>query len=399
MISFVKAQKIVLSCVARSVRQKVRLDTAANRALAQDVFAAADAPAFDKAVMDGFAVRADDIGNSPVVLKVLAFIPAGKKSSQKISKGQCVQIATGAPLPPGADSVVMKEDAFLIGFGKVKILKKVRRGENVYPQALDYAKGELLLKEGSLLNAGRIGLVASQGKRSVIVFRPPTVALLVTGDEIVEPGFQKRPEQIWNASRSMLSGLLRLMGLDVKYLGIARDEKKIVSAKIKKGLTHDCLILTGAVSVGEKDFVPQILREAGVRIRLHKVAIRPGKPFLFGTHGSRLVFGLPGNPLSSLIGFLLFIQPALRRQMGLKEELIFEEGTLSKSVYNKSGRMSFLPARLKKAAGGKVFVRPLPYSGSADLLAAARADCFFVVGAKQTRAVQGAAVKFLRIKE
>ncbi len=375
-----------------------RLERALFRSLAWDVRAVEDGPDFDKSVMDGFALRAIDVRDLPAVLKVIEFVPAGRCPEKKLKKGECSRIATGAMVPRGADAVVMREATEPFGPARVRIFSSVRRGENIYRKGSDFRRGSLLLEKGTSLNTARVALLASQGFKSVPVFDAPSVALLSTGNEIVEPGSRKRRGAIWNSSASMLSYALNAMNIPVHYLGVSRDALGPLLKKIRRGLKYDCLIITGAVSVGELDLVPQALRKLKVRTIFHKVALRPGKPLLFAAAGDSLVFGLPGNPVSSFISFFLFIKPALLKMRGANYGLILEEGFLTKDVYNKSGRFSLLPARLK---GGpdRLRLEPLRYSGSADLKAVAASDAFFCMGPRQTKLSKNAVVKFLRIKD
>ncbi len=376
----------------------MRLDVSLHRVLAQNVTAVSDGPDFDKSTMDGFAIRACDVKKAPVVLEVIEYIPAGGQPRRRLKRGQCSKIATGAMLPFGADAVVMKEEARVLKDNKVKILKTTGRWENVYRKGENFKKGSLLFKKGVMLNMARIALLSSQGIREVYVFDAPTVAILSTGNEIIEPGEKKKAPFVWNSSSSMLSYALHSMDIEPRYLGIVKDEINPLMKKIKRGLESDILIVTGAVSVGELDLVPEALKKVGITSLFHKVAVRPGKPFLFGVHGHRLIFGLAGNPVSSLVGFLLFIKPAIRKMLGQKPGLIIEEGILSKDVYNKSGRKSLFPARLR-AKKSEWFVDPLPYTGSADLLSASCADVFLIIDRKQTCASRNSVVKFLRISE
>ena len=396
MISPKEAQRIITRHAAWQPLCRVAPVSALGKVLAEDIYASSDSPDFDKSSMDGFAVSSGDTARAPGTLRIVDDIFAGQCPRQRLKKGECARIATGAMLPEGANSVVMKENTREQGDGGVEIFRTVSPHENVYRKATDCRKGDLLLKKGSVVAMAGVALLASQGKKSIFVFQAPRVAVLTTGDEIVEPGRKKKKEQIWNASASMLLAACRAMGIDTDYLGIARDDKAALSKKIKKGLTYDFLIITGAVSVGERDFIPEVLRRVGVSILFHKVAVRPGKPLLFGIRGKQLVFGLPGNPVSSMLGFILFVRPALQKAMGRAYSFCMGKGILAKDVYNRSARESYLPAQLK-VKKGKFLVKPLAYSGSADLLSVVRADCFFILGPKQVRTLAGSAVKFLKV--
>jgi len=395
MISFKDALSRVMERAPSLKIRRLRLESACRRIIAQDIYASSDAPDFDKSVMDGFAVRSGDLKTKTPVLKIVEFIPAGFKPKKRLTKGTCAKIATGAVVPAGADLVVAKEEARGERNNTIRICKKARRGENIYRRASDFQKGTLLLKKGQPLNMARVALLASQGIRSVSVFQAPAVALLATGDEIIEPAQKKRRGQIWNSSSPMLLDALRAMNIKARYLGLAKDEHRDLLRKVRSGLKEDILIITGAVSVGERDLVPQVLKKAGVKILFHKVCIRPGKPLLFGSKGRHLVFGLPGNPVSTMVGFLLFVKPLLQHLGGAKKPFRLQEGILTKEATNKSGRLSFLPARLER----ENLVVPLEYAGSADLLAAAGADVFFILAPNETKKLRNSRVKFLKVIE
>jgi len=398
MIKLGQARSIVLKYAKRAPAReamRVALKDAFNRVLASDLRAVCDSPDFNRSTMDGYALRCRDIRQPGAVLKVTGFVPAGVLSKKRLKRGECIKIATGAMVPCDADSVAMKEDALLCVGSRVKILKKISSGENISFKAQDFRKGSLLLKKGSVLNTARIGLLASQGKNNVLVFKPPRVAFLSTGNEVVEPGSPKSQAQVWNASASMLAVALRGLNIEPRYLGIAKDESRALISKIKEGLKEDILIITGAVSAGELDIVPAMLRNSGADIKFHKVELRPGKPFLFAVKGRCLVFGLPGNPVSSLVSFLLFVVPAISRMLGLGEAEFLEKGILQKGMYNKSDRCSLYPAAIviKK---GRVFLSPIHYNGSADIRALAQADAFFMLD-KGKNGLANTTVDFLRL--
>ncbi|MDD5019793.1 MAG: molybdopterin molybdotransferase MoeA [Candidatus Omnitrophica bacterium] len=305
-----------------------------------------------------------------------AWLPG--RHGRPLRAGECVSIATGAKLPAGADAVVKKENARLTPDGRVEIFRSVPRGLDVDIRGCDYRKDSLLLKQGARLNAPRLALLASQGYDAVRVRRSPHAALLTTGDEVVSPGRIRRDGRIWDATRPMVLAALKEMGIPVADLGHARDLESSLEKKIRRGLTRDILIVTGGVSVGERDLLPEVLRHAGVRCLFHRVAIRPGKPLWFGRRGHCLVFGLPGNPVASLITFSLFVRPAIACMLGEGPFYRFREGILTKDVYNKEDRLSFLPGRLL-FRGGSGRIVPLAFRGSADLFHTRLADCFFMV--------------------
>jgi len=363
--------------------------------LARPVHATEDSPRFTRSLMDGYAVRAADTRNRQP-LRVLGFVPAGWAHRGRVRPATCVLIATGAPVPAGADAVVRLEDALNVPGGRMACGVPVRRGENITLRGACFRKGAMLLAPGTWLGASQIALLASQGECRVRVYGKPRVAVISTGDEIVEAGRPKAPARIWNASAPMLVSALRSFGIEPEYLGCVRDDAGEVKRRLRQGLSRDILIVTGAVSAGNRDFVPGALRQLGAKILFHKVRIRPGKPVLLARRGRSIVFGLPGNAVSSFVTFLLFVRPFLERSLGLPGALVFEKGVLASAAGNTSGRLSFLPGRLKEGRG-RVQIVPLRFCDSSDLRSAAAADVFYVLREAQVKAGKGTAVPFFRI--
>ncbi len=405
MIPLQSAWQIVMRHRRHRVSPKtMRADLAQSRyrVLAEDVRAVSDAPAFDRSLFDGYAVRASDVKKAGAALRIIEEVPAGKRPREVLQRGTCAAIATGAMLPKGADAVAKKEDVWLLSADCAVMQTVVKKGENFTRRGSYFKRGASLLRRGASLDAARIGLLASQGVTRVRVLRPPRVAVLSTGDEIVEAGRAAGPTQVRNASAPMLLAALDRLGIKGLYLGCVKDRPAALKKRLAQGLRHDVLVVTGAVSMGRKDYVPAMLRKLGVRILFHKVRIRPGKPVLFGTRGRCAVFGLPGNAVSSLVTFLLFVKPVLERLMGRPAQTLFEKGVLAKATGNDSGRLSFLPGRLKEKEGRPARARlrvitPLRFCDSSDLRAAAEADVFYVLKETQAKAGKGTAVPFLRI--
>jgi len=395
MIDFKEAQAIVLRHRVAPTSVRAPLKDSLQRVLARDVRAGRAAPAFDRSLFDGYAVRAADVKRPGVTLRLLEEVFAGRSPRKTVSRGACSWVATGAVMPKGADAVVKKEDARPLPGGGVLVRTAVGKGANLTRAGSYFEKGACLLRKGVSLDAACIGLLASQGVGTVRVLRPPRVAVLSTGDEIVEAGRRARPAQVRNASAPMLLAALQRLGIEGRYLGLAPDRPQTLKRKLAQGLRADVFIVTGAVSVGRKDHVPALLRRLGVRVLFHKVRIRPGKPILFGSRGRRIVFGLPGNAVSSLVTFHLFVRPVLERLLGRSSGTVFEKGVLAKPAGNDSGRLSFLPGRLQRRAGEHI-ITPLRFCDSSDLRAAAAADVFYVLRETQTRAGKGTAVPFFQ---
>ena len=287
-----------------------------GRVLAEEIIASENIPSFDNAAMDGFAVRAADVAAVPAVLGVAGEIAAGSAPGGPLAPKQSARIMTGGPVPAGCDAVVQQEWTEVRAPGAVTVLRSVPAGHNIRHAGSDIAQGTTSLRLGTVLRPQEIGILASLGKHSVRVSRRPAAAVLTTGNELSESAGPLAPGMIRDSNGPMVAALLEEEGCTVRPLGIARDDRSILLEKVREGLDVDLLITSGGVSVGAYDLVGGVLRELGVEIRFWKVNIRPGMPVLFGTKGRTAVFGLPGNPVSTMVTFLKFVRPAIRRLQG-----------------------------------------------------------------------------------
>jgi molybdopterin molybdotransferase len=351
MIEYIDARALVLDAARTLPAEFVPLAEALGRTLARDVKAPENIPPFTKATMDGYAVRAADTrragrGGGAVELEVLEDLPAGRLSRKAVGRGQAVRIMTGAPLPRGADAVVMVEDTQRRA-GRVLIGRQVRRGDNIGLAGEDLKKGETALGRGVLIGPAEIGMLAAAGVVRAPVTRRPKLAVIATGDEIVEPGERKRRGQIRNSNGPALTSLARAAGADAAYLGIARDMSTSLAARLAKAGRADVLVLSGGVSVGDYDLVKAELEAAGVKPVFWKVRIKPGKPTFFGLRRRQMVFGLPGNPTSAMVTFHLFVRPALDRLLG-RAAVGLEQATavLAEAIDLKPGRTQYLRGRI-----------------------------------------------------
>jgi molybdopterin molybdotransferase len=392
MLSFEQALNIVKEKLAeatfRPAREVVPLDVACGRILAEDVAADRDYPPFHRSIRDGYAVRAADVGAPPVELNCRGEIPAGGHFTGSVGAGECVAIMTGAPLPVGADAVVMVEHTEANG-EKIRIYRRAQVGENVVSQGSEAGAGATVLPRGRRLGPGELGLLATVGKSLVPVFARPVVAILPTGDEVVP--VEQRPEwfQIRNSNAVSLSAQVAAAGGIPHCLKIAPDRPEELRSLIQEGLTADLLLLTGGVSVGTYDFVEQVLAELGAEFYFQGVALRPGKPLLFGRAAGKFFFGLPGNPVSTFVTFALFARPALRVLGGGEfEPPIFLRARLDKPFQHRGGLTAFLPARSECASRDPV-VHLVGWQGSGDLVGVAAANCFLVVHPEQTSLAAG----------
>lgn len=313
MIAFEEALKIIAREPVRLGMENRQLHDAFGRVLAEDVFSDTDMPPFNKSAMDGFACRRSDLGSR---LEIIETISAGDIPQKRIGKGQCSRIMTGARVPDEADCVVMVEHTEADGEGYIRF-SGIKTAVNIALRGEDIKKGDLALPGGTLLKPQHIAILASVGCTRPKVYRQPGVAVLTTGDEIVEPHIKPSGTHIRNSNGPQLVAQINGMGAVAGYRGIVGDTPEITGSAIEKALSgSDMIILTGGVSMGDFDFVPSALQENGVTLFFEKVAVKPGRPTVFGRKGDVFVFGLPGNPVSSFIIFELMVKPLLYRMMG-----------------------------------------------------------------------------------
>jgi len=357
--------------------------------LAGDIISEIDSPPFDKALMDGYAVLATDVATGSATLRVIERITAGQVPTETVTTGTATQIMTGAPLPVGANAVVRIEDTRLEGDLVHIAGKPIVAEANIIRRGTSLKVGETVLSQGDRLTASRIGALAELGQAIVPVRRAPRIAVLATGDELVAIDQTPGPGQIRNTNEAMLCAQIRTCGAEPLPLGIARDNRDDLATKIRYGLQADILVMSGGVSAGKLDLVPSELAAAGVREVFHKVHMKPGKPVWFGqftepeTARSVAVFGLPGNPVSSMVCFELFVRTAVRRLMGIEPAV---PQTLPATVVNpfrhRSDRPTYHPAEITWTATGPC-VRLLPWQGSSDLRATVAANGMAVLPAEE----------------
>lgn len=362
--------------------QHVPLAEALGLVLAQDAIADVDSPPFDKSLMDGYAVRSADLQAGHATLTVIEEVVAGQVAVKKVGAGEATRIMTGAPIPAGADAVVPVEQTRLDGDGRsgtvVIETTSVKPGRNILPRAASVRAGARVLPAGRRLRAQELGALAELGHGTIRVHRRPRAAVLATGDELVPVSEIPGPGQIRNSNETMLAAQLQKAGCQSVPLGIARDNLVSLREKIEAGLKYDLLLLSGGVSAGKLDLVPHVLAEFGVREVFHKVRIKPGQPLWFGKHVTDghpcAVFGLPGNPVSSMVCCELFARTAVRRMMGIDPAVPHPvRAKLSVEHFNGGNRPTYHPAHLEYVAGTAT-VRPVPWIGSADLCATIEAN-------------------------
>lgn len=376
--------------------------------LAEDVTSDVDSPPHDKALVDGYAIRAADVVDGRADLAVLEEITAGAVPRKAVTPGHATRIMTGAPLPDGADSVVMVEQTTSTtaadGSASVRIsTERLTPGQNIMRRASSMSAGDVVLRAGSRLRAIELGVLAEVGRVEATVIDRPSLAILSTGNELVRPIEKPGPGQIRNSNGPLLAAAAKAAGAAPQDLGIAIDEPAALQRAMSQGLEHDVLLISGGVSAGVLDLVPGVLAKLGVEQVFHKVDLKPGKPLWFGGRtaaGRRtLVFGLPGNPVSSLVCFELFVRPAIGRLCGRTDAGLQEvQAELATAFQQRSDRPTYHPAVLIDC-GSRFTVEPLRWQGSGDLrtLVAANALAFFPPGTRQFAA--GESVRVLRLPE
>jgi molybdopterin molybdotransferase len=394
MISFEQALNLVAEKLATAnlspPTEAVPLTEARGRVLARDVLADRDYPPFPRSTRDGYAVRAADVRQVPTWLACVGEARAGAPYPGKLVEeaGVCIEIMTGAPVPPGADAVVMIERTRRDG-SRVEILRAVELGENVVAQGSEAPSGGVVLPRERRVMPGEMALLASVGVAVVDVFLQPSVAILPTGDEVVPIDHNPKWFEIRNSNAIALGGQVAAAGGIPHQLGIAPDEVGRLRELIEAGLERDLLILSGGVSAGKYDLVERVLAELGGEFYFQSVALRPGKPTVFGRVRGKFFFGLPGNPVSTFATFEVFARPAIAVLGGAAfERPLLLRARLGKAFRQSHGLTAFTPARVEMRDGDPV-VTPVSWQGSGDLVGLAAANCLLVVHPYQTELAAG----------
>jgi molybdopterin molybdotransferase len=391
MISFDQAYQMVLASMTRKALEQVALSDAMDRTLAREIAADRDVPFHDLSAMDGYACRRADQAGPLTVTEVIA---AGCRPTHTVGPGQCARIMTGAMVPAGADTVIMFENAVEQN-GKVTVTQKSDR-TNIRYQGEDLKTGDRVLAAGTRLGPAEIAALAMVGCDPVMVSQQPVVGVIATGDELVEPTQTLSMAQIRNSNSYQLCAQVRRAGGLPRYYGIAHDSRDALAAILQTAL-HECdtVLLTGGVSMGDFDVVPDILRENGVDIRFEKIAVKPGKPTVFGLKGCTCVFGLPGNPVSSFVIFEMLVRPALAAMMGSTHRPVVVTAPLVAEIRRrKTERIEFVPVAFN-AAGQ---VTACAYHGAGHIHAYTQADGVVAMPAGQEYLAAGSAVTVILIR-
>ena len=374
-----EAQRIVLEAAAPLGLEKISLIEALSRVLGEDIVAARDNPPWDNSAMDGFAVRAEDIKQDhaigkPVTLTIIEDVPAGKMPTKTVGPGQAIRIMTGAPVPNGADTVLKVEETEPTQHS-VRVFKPEPRGSNIRPQGEDVKKGDCIIAKGTQIRPGEAGMLAILAKSFVMVYQQPRVAILSTGDELADLDERFSEEKIINSNSYGIAAAVKEAGGTPILLGIARDNPASLKEKITHGLAADIIVLSGGVSMGDYDFTKAVFKDLGAEMHFWKLAIRPGQPLAFGKIQGKLAFGLPGNPVSSMVTFEQLVRPAMLKMGGHRSygrpvvQALFQE-----KFSKRNDRRHFLRGVLTTDDG--VFkVRTTGDQGSGILTSMVKANC------------------------
>jgi molybdopterin molybdotransferase len=393
LVSLAEAQARVLERVTPLEAEVVAVAEAAGRVLAEDTHAVVDLPPFPSSAMDGFALRAADApGRLPVVARIAAGVPAARA----LEAGQAMAIATGGVVPEGADTVVPIENV-VDRDNEVEISESVGQGDNVRPRGGDVRSGDVVVPRGARVGAAQIGALAAAGIAEIMCARRPRVAVLATGTELRRPGEPLGPGEVYEANGVLLAAAITSAGAQVDVLPAVADNEDAHRAALEVGLLADVLVSSGGVSVGPHDLVRELLRELGVEEVFWGVAVKPGKPVAFGVLDRTLVFGLPGNPVSSLVGCELFVRPAIAALQGATEPgPVYRDGRLARAVRRNPYRDEFLRARTHPSEDG-VVLEPVTGQESHMIVRAAAADALVYAPRGEGEVAEGERVRYLAL--
>jgi molybdopterin molybdotransferase len=390
-VTVAEARELILSSVRPVGDETIGLTEATGRVLTEEIRAGVEIPPHDNSAMDGFAVRAEDIASVPAELAVVEELPAGRRSRRKVGPGEAARIMTGAAIPEGADTVVMIEETKGEG-ERVTILKGAPKGEFVRRAGSDVATGALIAESGTVITPPLVGMLSAIGRTSLRVALPPRVAILATGDELVEPDRLEPDGRIVASNSYSLKSALRVLGAEALYLGIAPDEPAQIEDGFRQALSCDAVISTGGVSVGDRDWIKQVLADLGGDMRLWRVKMRPGAPLAFSMVDGKPVFGLPGNPVSTLVTFEQFVRPAILKMM--RHAKLFrpvEPAILAETYEKPAGRMHLIRVRLEEREGRRYAVSTGDQTSNV-LLSMVRADGLAIIPAESERVLAGSEV-------
>ena len=401
MISVAEAIQIVRQQTRPLPTERVRLEDVLNRILAEDIIADSDLPPFDRAQMDGYAVRAEETGAAPVRLRIVGESAAGRGWHHELKEGEAVRIMTGAPVPAGADSVQQVELTHELKDGTVvELLETVELGKSIVKRGAEIQSGETVLQSGAIINAAMMAVLAAFGYAEVAVAQRPRAGVLATGTELVSVNEKPGQDQIRDSNNYSIAAYAQLTGALVERLPLARDETSVLTKQIAEAAEKcDVVVTSGGVSMGVYDVTKAALHELGAEIFFERVALRPGKPTVFARlPNGTLVFGLPGNPVSVAVTFNLFARTALLAMQGANEPALkYDSALLARSVKGNVDRESYLPAQLTTNDDGELIAFPLKWGGSSDFVAFALTTALLIVPAGTKTLEANTLVRVLRL--
>jgi molybdopterin molybdotransferase len=378
MLSVAEAKQRILADAAALAPEQVSVADALGRVLAEDVAARVTQPPAAVSAMDGYAVRAADVASVPATLRVIGSVPAGQFFEGRLGAGEAVRIFTGAPLPAGADAIVIQEDTEADG-DTVVVKDSAPEGHYVRPAGLDFRAGDVQIRKGTVLTARDVGLAAAMNVPWLAVTRRPRVAILPTGDEIAMPGDPLAPHHIVSSNGLALSAFVQAEGGQPVHLRIARDNRESLAVMAAGARGADLFLTTGGASVGEHDLVSAVLGEVGLELDFWRIAMRPGKPLMFGRIGDTPMLGLPGNPVSSMVCAVIFLRPLLRRLLGRGDpDDAPATARLGGDLGANDRREDYLRARLSTDGNGGLVATPFDRQDSSMFATLAHADCLVV---------------------
>ncbi len=389
MIQIEEAEKILNNVKPHKLTEKIKIKDSLHRVLAQDIVSKIDMPPYNKSAMDGYAIFS---GDNSERFKVIEIIPAGTVPKKEIKKGECSKIMTGAIVPKGADKVVIKETT-IEKDGFIKITEDDDL-VNICYAGEDIKCGDNVLECGAKIRASEVGIIASFGIDMIDVYKNPDIGILTTGSEIIEPGKELLKGQIYNSNSYSISAQFAQIGINTKYGDVIPDNIEKTREKIYDLFYKvDVLIISGGVSMGDYDYVPGVLEDLGVKLHFTKVAIKPGKPTVFGTMGKKIFFGLPGNPVSTFVIFEVFVKPFIYKMMGHKYSPFFIKGIMSEDFRReKTKRASYIPVNYRDG-----FVDIIEYHGSAHLSSLSKANALLQIPVGVKKILKGTNVNVRQI--
>jgi molybdopterin molybdotransferase len=384
MIPVDEALNIMLQCATPLPSETIPFLDASGRVLYDNIKSEIDVPPLDNSAMDGYAVCFEDTRgaekNNPVKLRIMDEIKAGDFSdSLALTRGHAIRIMTGAPIPRGADSVIPVEDTTEEG-DQVLLFKTLKKNENIRFAGEDIQSGQIVLKQGDILRSAHVGLLASLNYEQVRVYRRPSVAVISTGNEVVDVGSPIRKGQIRNSNAYTLYSEIKKYGAIPHYRGIARDTFEETKRMFQDSLEHDIIITTGGVSMGKYDFVKNVMHDMQIDVKIETIAMKPGKPVVFGTLGNTLFFGLPGNPVSTMIAFIEFVRPVILRMMGMRQvDKPLINAVCDEDISKKPGRRHYIRAFFYTDVTGDLRVSTTGPQGSGILRSMSQANCLIIL--------------------